>query len=71
MPEDDKTKEKASAETKADRRRLTYLKTRTHEIKKEFATNKAEMDALRRKLGMTAKARKTTAGGEDDGDDED
>lgn len=57
---------------KSDRRRLSYLKTRSQELKKELQANKEESEAIRQKLGKTGK-RKGAASAPDaaGGDDED
>lgn len=58
---------------KADRRRLSYLKTRSQELKKELQANKEESEAIRQKLGKSGKrkagaAAPGAAGGDDDED---
>lgn len=54
---------KGGGGAKVDRRRLNYLKLRSQEIKKELQANKAETEALRKKLGMAPKTKKKSAGG--------
>ncbi len=57
-------------EGKTDKRRLSYLKIRAREIKKEQQAIKTETDALRAKLGVAGKGRKgKKAGGDDDDED--
>jgi len=65
MPEGSKKSASAGkgGGAKVDRRRLNYLKLRSQEIKKELQANKAETDALRKKLGMAPKTKKKSAGG--------
>jgi hypothetical protein len=57
-------------EGKTDKRRLSYLKIRARELKKEQQAVKVETDALRAKLGVAGKGKgkkgKQSAGDEDE-----
>ena len=55
---------------KNDRRRLTYLKARAKEMKNEMQAIKTETNALREKLGMSAKAGKGKKKDKEGGGDE-
>ncbi len=56
-------------EGKTDKRRLSYLKIRGRELKKEQQAIKEETDALRAKLGVAGKGKKgKQAAGDDDED---
>jgi hypothetical protein len=63
---DAKKPEGKAANGKSDRRRLSYLKIRGQELRKELQANKQESDALRKKLGAGPKKKK---GGDEDDDE--
>jgi predicted nucleic acid-binding Zn-ribbon protein len=52
------TADAANKEHKALRKRLAYLKTRSRELKKELQSVREEGQALRDKLGLSAKSKK-------------
>jgi len=58
-------------EGKTDKRRLSYLKIRGRELKKEQQAIKTETDALRAKMGVAGKGRKNKKAAAAAGDDDD
>jgi hypothetical protein len=56
-------------EGKTDKRRLSYLKIRGRELKKEQQAIKEETDALRAKLGVAGKGKKGKKSAGDDDED--
>jgi len=56
-------------EGKTDKRRLSYLKIRGRELKKEQQAIKEETDALRAKLGVAGKGKKGKKPAGDDDED--
>jgi hypothetical protein len=62
-----KVKPPGAEDRKNDRKRLSYLKQRAKELKKEAQAIKDETNALRAKMGVSERGKKT-GGGDDDED---
>jgi hypothetical protein len=63
MAENDKKDEKAGRDNNA-RRRLSYLKMRSKELRAEMLANKKETDEIRKKMGVGPKTKRKKDGEE-------
>jgi hypothetical protein len=64
-----KVKPPGAEDRKNDRKRLSYLKQRAKELKKEQQAIKDETNALRTKMGVADRGKKPGAGGGEDDED--